>query len=410
MMYKISISQLTTTVTLLIATLLPIRSVQSVPCGKWYSRDCLADNDIRYDDSVSYSLKDQALIWKRIEGFYVGTVSYLKGGKDLITEPEFYDPNAAIPALPYQPPFKAYLNVTIQGSRAIFQEISTAYPADPFFCELPAPEGKQNHIGRLTCGEHGLLEMSTTYFTSTYSKDGSAVSLPNMEGNKLGLSSKVTAVDDYTWYGSVRTEQIFVSITSKCVDGEICDHYASVLDYFALQGDQTVLMYSKKVRYDRLASEQAFREFLQQGLEDSSIPEAIQRDIDLDAPCLSQASTGIPCATEEQWCEHDPVCREDSPFEEPGSSLEPHFIAAVVIVGTALLLAAVYYWHQRSLAKSEYRYKYHFASRIAETIHIGGNESIFDMTPEKLGKEFEKIDVSKVRVLCLVFVIVQVVC
>lgn len=35
----------------------------AVPCGKWYTTDCLADSDIRYDASASNKIVDQNEIW-----------------------------------------------------------------------------------------------------------------------------------------------------------------------------------------------------------------------------------------------------------------------------------------------------------------------------------------------------------
>jgi len=396
--FKISGVTLSPLLFLLTSVVAPLTS--AVECGHWYSKECLAESDIRYDDSISYNLKDQATIWNRLQGFYKGEISYLRDGKILITEASHMDPNAVLPVqIPYEPPFLDFLNITIQGSRAIFQIIATHQPAPASFCEQPVPQGMRNvHVGDV-CGENGLAEVSFTGFAATYNKDGSAVSLP--DESSLGLSSKVTAVDDHTWYGSIRTEEVFIAISAKCVDTD-CDHYTADIDYFLLDGGSSggdeeagsKLVLSKKASYDRISSEEEFIQEVEQALINARINEALIPDIDPKAPCLLE-EVGKSCPTEEEWCQYDPVCIPNNPFQEPDSSLKPGFIAVVVLLGVALVVTGLFLLHKKVIRDQQQRFKIHFASRVAESIRIECNADLIDLTPEALAKEFEKIDESK---------------
>ena len=368
-----------------------LQGVSGVQCGKWYSKACFAKTDVRYDESVSYNLQDQAAIWNRLDGFYEGRISYLYGGMDLQENATFQDPQALFPELPFDGPHRSFLNITMVGSRAIFQVVETHMPANPAFCSLSVPAGMTNTVDGQICGDHGLAAISVVNFVSTYNKDGSALSLP--DPSFLGQTSKAMAVDEHTWFGSVREKDLFVSISAKCVD-DGCDHYASDTDYFLIQGDASDLIYSKKVRYDRIDTKEQFVNTLNEALDESQIEPSAKRQVDLDAPCIRTA-VRADCVTEDEWCDYDPVCKQDNPFQEPDSSLKPSFIAAIAIVSIAIVAFALYALFKRNMRKQEERFKRHFAQQIAKSIQIEGSAKTINMTPEVLIQEFQKIDITK---------------
>ena len=84
--------------------------VSAIRCGTAISKDCLGDDDVRYDDSVGYDLADHAPVFRAVPGFY----------KSVNT---FYTPDGQqAPALPsggefFQNPYIEFINVTVDGTR-----------------------------------------------------------------------------------------------------------------------------------------------------------------------------------------------------------------------------------------------------------------------------------------------------
>lgn len=164
--------------------------VHAVDCGKWYSNPCLAAEDIRYDPDASDSLKDQALVWNKLEGFYSGTFfNYDEEGLPIL-DYEFYDP--AVDFLPdraYAKPAQLFANWTFDGSRLIQHWIYILPPASEEFCNLTVPEGKLNVAPGGTCGKTGFASYTDVFGTSSYERDGSGVLLPFTGDEEVEQSS-----------------------------------------------------------------------------------------------------------------------------------------------------------------------------------------------------------------------------
>lgn len=358
---------------------------------------------------MSYDLKDQAPIWRNVEGLYIGEVTALREGKYLIDKAQFYNPNMPLFGDPYAHPAQDFVNFTVSGSRAIISQTILMGPADEEFCSIPIPEGMLNTFPGVgsACGEFGGVEVSTTSLTSTFNKDGSAVSLPTPAFQ--GESSQVTAVDDHTWYASIRMEAMFISISANCVDEE-CQHYTVDIDYFSIDqaSGTTSLILTVKSSYDRVESVEEWKMALQNAMDEKQIEPTTQASVKKvlngEYTCMtaigyvpgSSLAPNDMCVPESEWCEYDPNCVSINPYAEPDSSLRPSLLAAIFIVAAAILVSIVYTWFRRRMKAQEARYKHHFARRIAETIRIDGTTMMNQgMTPEVLAEEFEKIDVSK---------------
>ena len=61
-------------------------AVQATQCGKWYSSDCLADDDVRYDEDYTNNLVDLNPIWGKAAGYW--KVKFLVGTWQLYKEEE----------------------------------------------------------------------------------------------------------------------------------------------------------------------------------------------------------------------------------------------------------------------------------------------------------------------------------
>lgn len=179
------------------------QSAVAVRCGKWFSNACLGDTDPRYDESASNNLADQAEVWKKIEGYWIGeALSYNPDGTPY--EAGFLNVNIPFFANAQWPiesfPAKAFRNFTLNGSRMIHANINIFPPPSSEFCELDVPDGFSNAFQGSVCGVNGLSLSGDSFFTSTFEKDGTPTTLgaelgaaPSPNGRSVQISSERAA-------------------------------------------------------------------------------------------------------------------------------------------------------------------------------------------------------------------------
>jgi hypothetical protein len=175
--------------------------VGAVSCGKWYSNDCRGETDVRYDKSSTNTIKEQADIWPKIEGFWIDA-----GIIPLDNEGNLKGANGR---RPYKTMFGFY-NETFDGSRYVSSRYYVFEAPDDEFCQQPLPPGFKNTVGEGVCGVNGWSNHAEIFGTSSYEKDGT-ISLFKATGDfsypgvtQLGPGSAFTPVDDTTLKQDVR--------------------------------------------------------------------------------------------------------------------------------------------------------------------------------------------------------------
>jgi hypothetical protein len=197
----------------------------------------------------------------------------------------------------------------------------------------------------------------------------------------------IYAVDDRTIYVSGTDDgplgNIFFSEVHVCLDAE-CSQLSSNQDFFLNTGEVSVRVSSSVTTCDKLESGEAWLQAIQDAYDTYNVPEDRQVPVPMEGECFTGA-----CPNEEDWCRTDPECSE-SPYKEPGGSVESGAIAGFTVLGIVLLIAALYGLHVMRAKHQERRYKTKFAKRIADTISL--RVSMRQLTPAALASEFKKID------------------
>ena len=144
---------------LVISSLLSMpASVEAVKCGKWYSTECKAKTDVRYDAEYTNNIKEQDPMWGHYEGYWKRKV--LAFDESFAPkQPQVFNP--ADPrksrGLPYtSDSIGSMLNVTIDGSRLTESAFYVYSPAPEWFCNQTDLEpGDLTVLDDGVCGETG---------------------------------------------------------------------------------------------------------------------------------------------------------------------------------------------------------------------------------------------------------------
>jgi len=132
---------------------------------------CIGDTDSRYNQDISYDLKEQDNFWNSLEGLFVEDIVVYKSDGTPDTN------NAIVPAPLGTYDFsnaKAFLNVTVNGSRYYYHRyLLTKHNSDgPGGMQLP-----------------GLVNPTDIYAASTFEKDGGAMQMGIAQGFGKKISS-----------------------------------------------------------------------------------------------------------------------------------------------------------------------------------------------------------------------------
>jgi hypothetical protein len=348
--------------------LLPI-ATHGISCGNTLTKACLGETDKRYDPKASNALQDQASVHVISEGYYSCLV-YV------------YNPVTGQPIIGYNPygsgsifPRYTYYNLTYDESRLYHHRINI-------------------YEALLNENSTGVGEPLDSWFTSSYEKDGTAVSIGTQSG--YGEAFKTTeetlllyAVDDRTVYSSgyvnfgSSDDLFFYSHVQVCLD-DTCAQLSANEDIFDDTNNETILVFKSVWNCDKIDSEDDWLKAIEDAYVEHNVPKALQVSIPMVGECFTNV-----CPSEEQWCVTDPEC-SSSPYKEPDASVESGAIAGFTVAGIVVLIAALYALHVWRTDQQAKRYKRMFAKRMADTIDVRASMRL--LSPEALASEFKKID------------------
>jgi len=346
-------------------------SAQALKCGTAITKDCIGDEDIRYDADASNDLADQADVWKILPGLYIED-SYFYDNKG---EPIKLDNETGFLSFP----LKSFTNITVSGSRFYMHQYLVANNA--------------------YTGVGGCL-LADGWYTSTFEKDGSAQALSIRNWNDNNTVFKATnpdlrlfPVNDRTVYGSGESSSTgaFLQQSTTCAN-EVCDALlrSSETSVKGKNGQPTLNTFSRSLNSIRV-DEEEFISTMNALFDEYNIPfdnsfgYPFMRPADVST---AECASGV-CPSEEDWQTIDPNFNK-SPYQEPDASLTAGFIAGITIASFAIVAAIAYMYHRHIVNEREQRLKTSFARAVAATINTRATAG--DLSPEDLKNEFDSID------------------
>mmetsp|Transcript_4784 Transcript_4784/g.11942 ORF Transcript_4784/g.11942 Transcript_4784/m.11942 type:complete len:474 (+) Transcript_4784:74-1495(+) len=342
----------------------------AIKCGTAISKDCVGDNDIRYDSDVGYDLKDHAPVLKAYEGLYKAT--------NMVYAPD----GSLFPFLPsgdelFAIPYTEFINVTISGSRyyqhnyGVFHNFDSSRPGgvllvDVYYVATFEKDGTAQGLGAVP----GLVQ-----------SDGTDIDPSILEGRKL------TPLNERAWYSSyaVDSSTAVNQETWLCFDDD-CTTFASSLENWEILPNGTNVQIGF-LRYSgsKIESKDEWLAQLEQALDDANVPEDRLTASDVET---GECATGS-CPTEEQWQMNDPYFQE-SPYQEPDGSLKTGFIVGITIAGFVVFVSIAALIHRMGLARQERRIRTAVARAVAST--MGKRRRAESLTPADLQKHFDSMD------------------
>jgi len=373
--------------------------VESTPCGRWYSSDCFAKSDKRYDASYSNTIRDQDPLLADLAGFWKATVkSY--DSNDQPIQPIAFDPAnlATLFGLPYKSDTKTeYVNITVSGSRYYEHRYSGYGAATQEFCDNPLSSfSAQNVLSNGTCGVNGYATWGETYSTSSHEKDGTLKQI----GGALGFSNDkgynpasgiVTSIgEDTIFSSSYGTNQGgFAAVSKVCTFMNKAKTKAEEQQTtYNTVGEESTLIGYKKLKYVKISKAQ-FSSGIEDMWESYNVQEKNRGALPM-GECL-----GTSCPTEEEWCVTDPNCSK-SPYQEPEGVARAEVIAGFTVAGAVILIviliAVLYKLHLRAVKNQKEEIRQTLMKGIAGGAHVGFTQAGLSM--DDLVGEFMKIDTS----------------
>ncbi|KAL7572810.1 hypothetical protein ACA910_014667 [Epithemia clementina (nom. ined.)] len=359
-------------------------------CGKWFSSDCLADSDKRYDKGYTNDIKEQQSFWKQYEGYWINEFFQVNNpitGKDF-TQPSFFNPKMPYTGIPYKLR-RAFYNESIVGSRFYSNRVYIYPPADEIFCNQTIPEGFLNVIGNGQCGVNGYSEDAGVYGTSSYEKDGRIQFLRSTGkyGANANPNSNMTAVDELTFFFASTIEATgFVNVFTGTFLNNLTQisgtqsSFVQGLPNNPILNTQVFLM-TKVTREEWLAA-------IEQEYETANVLPEDRIDVAGIQGCFS----GDACLTEEEWCTADPEC-SSSPYQEPDGTLKAGPIVGIVLAGVVVAVALIVAYFEHKIRQLRKQARHDFARRVAQSVTLTPGSR--QLSPEALAAEFKKIDQDK---------------
>jgi hypothetical protein len=332
-------------------------NVMAVECGRWYSSECLAEEDIGYDDGASSTITDQAAVWGKLHGLYRSTVTGFGPSGDKIQEAFYGFVNPDSTSIPYptaNPPYEQFINLTFAGSRHYQHRYSIFPPASADFCTQTVPAGLLNVFPPGTCGVNGFSIASEAYATSFYEKDGRTVIIPfgrTLFGLPIDRQQGYVnvPVDETTFYASFQDDASFFSSTTVCLDPK-CDEWTTLLEvYDRLENGTSLLSVSSRLVATRIESPEAFDAEIKDAYEKYNILPSQQ----VVSPMVDNCLIGF-CPNETDFCTVDPNC-STSPYQEPDGSVKAGPIVGFVIAFFVIVIALIIFWYRHRMAQRERR-------------------------------------------------------
>ena len=144
---------------LIISSLLSMpASVEAVKCGKWYSTECKAKTDVRYDVEYTNNIKEQDPIYSHYEGYWKRKVLAFNANFDPV-QPSVLNPVDTRKAggISYaRDVYNSFQIFTIDGSRLTETLFNVYGPAPEWFCnQTDLESGDLTVLDDGVCGETG---------------------------------------------------------------------------------------------------------------------------------------------------------------------------------------------------------------------------------------------------------------
>jgi hypothetical protein len=358
------------------ACLFAPNTVQALKCGSAITKDCIGDNDVRYDEDKSNNLVDQADVWKILPGLYISD-AYLY---DFNGEPIKQNENGFLNF-----PHKAFTNITVDGTRFYLHQYSVT----------------ENALFGI-----GACFYSDVWYTSTFEKDGSAQVLGSRSGfdnntvfEFANSNLKLYPVNDRTVYGSGNTPTSgeFFQLSFTCGDEKCSTLLYSAENFYTLENGQPALAAFGRMLNSTKVEEEDYIATMDAFLDDFNVPFS-NSTFSPFAPyirpgdiTMAECASGV-CPSEVDWQTNDPNFNE-SPYQEPDASLTAGFIAGITIASFVIVAAIAYMYHLYIVHEREQRLRISFARAVAAT--IDNRTTAQNLSPEDLKNEFDSIDADK---------------
>lgn len=382
---------------LIISSLLSMpASVQAVKCGRWYSTECKAKTDVRYDADYTNNIKEQDPIWSHFEGYWKRKVFQFDANFDPV-QPNVFNPvdTRKSRGVPYpRSDYTSFQIFTTDGSRLTESLFNILEPAPEWFCNQTDLEpGDLTVLDDGVCGETGFASYSQSFYTSSHEKDGRLELIGGLNGilaedgfTDLSFGTRYGIGDDVIYSSSsyevgggvVGGTQTF-TFTNKAKT-----RAALTVDTWNKANDVAILIGTRRATYEKLTEEEFLSEIMQLWDENKIDPD--KRGLPMTGPCLSSV-----CPTEENWCKFDPNCSV-SPYQEPEGKLKNSFLAGLICICALVVFLAAYAYHRKLISDEAKRVRLLVATRIARYLNI--NFSSIDLTKEALAQQFQSIDKS----------------
>jgi hypothetical protein len=211
-----------------IASLLIPVTATALSCGKTITKACLGESDIRYDPKASNALKDQAVVYQIRDGYFNCTQQlYGADGLPLLDARPVFNQSYF--------PFYVFVNQTFSGSRGYAHRV--------------------NIYESIEDGGPGISDPSDAWGTSTYEKDGTAVTIGVQiaygEVFERREDSYAYPVNNRTLYISGYTTgfglDLFASEVEVCLD-DSCMQSSGNSDNFIVTDDGVSTRFTQAVR------------------------------------------------------------------------------------------------------------------------------------------------------------------
>lgn len=382
---------------LVISSLLSMpASVEAVKCGQWYSTECKAKTDVRYDAEYTNNIKEQNPVWGHYEGYWKRKVLAFDESFAPV-KPQVFNPvdPRKSRGIPYtRDSYDSVVNVTIDGSRLTESTFNIFSPAPEWFCNQTDLEpGDLTVLDDGVCGETGYASYSQNFYSSSHEKDGTLEVVGGLSGalrengfTDIAFGSKYGIGDDVIYSSSSYEVGSGISefTSTQTFTNKAKTTAALTFDLWNKANDVAILIGTRRATYEKITEEEFLSEIVRQW--DENQIKADERPLPSAGPCLSSI-----CATEENWCKFDPNCSV-SPYQEPEGKLKNSFVAGLISICALVIFLVAYVYHRKLVSDEAKRVRLLVATRIAEHLNVTFNSK--KLTKEALSQQFQSIDSS----------------
>lgn len=384
-----------TTFSFLAACLTRHHQAEAAKCGDFFYNSCSDTNDPRYDPDASTNLKDQDLIYSKLEGFWTGEFVFYDG-KGEVMPSSLYDEKMGF-GWPYDySSYRGAINITVDGSRFMQHNYFFYPPASVEFCaeNVNPPSGKANVYGSGVCGVNGGFKSFDAFGTSAHEKDGTMISLP-AAGTYADFVNINRPIDNNTllYTSTDKKTQFHSQMNVFYPDENHRTRTAYGFDY-NLPGQQSALMYSSLYRETKVTEE----EFLKALKDYGTLYNVSAGDIatyPMKKSCLQGDWAGgrTVCPDEKAWCAIDPNCSK-SPYKPEKDTLNATTVSLFVAAAAVIMIVALVIMDRIRIKNAKFVVRTKFANALKDS-----SDWTSTHTPKLLFELFQKIDTNEDQII-----------